>query len=340
MSWSRLMEGKGMSYKAGMSRRGFLKRGAVAAAAGVAVSAGIPSPARAGLAGRFATLVDLSLCDGCVGEPIPRCVEACRRKNSSRFPEPKKPIKDLWPQKIHDDWSEKRDVIDTLTPYNWITVQKVQVQGKDIFIPRRCMHCDNPPCANLCPFGALNKFEDGSVVINPGICLGGAKCKAVCPWQIPQRQSGVGLYLKLQPMPAGGGVMYKCDLCHDILSKGGVPACVEACRARKGVEAPLAFGPRQEIREMAHKRAQDIGGVIYGEKENGGTATLYVSKIPFEKINQEILSSKKGPHMGPVKARLGEVNSWAKGFLWGPVAAGLGALGLIMFQRGKGKRED
>lgn len=329
-----------MSKKKGMSRRGFLRSSAVAAVAGVAASAGLQGSAAAGGPGRFATLVDLSLCDGCVGEAMPRCVEACRRKNSSRFPEPKKPIKDLWPQKTHDDWSEKRDVIDTLTPYNWITVQKVEVEGKDIFIPRRCMHCDNPPCANLCPFGALNKFEDSSVVINPKSCLGGAKCKAVCPWHIPQRQSGVGFYLKLQPMPAGGGVMYKCDLCHDLISRGETPACVAACRARKGREAPMAFGPRQQIQEMAHKRAQDIGGVIYGEKENGGTATLYVSKVPFEKINQAILSSKKGPQMGPVQPKLGEVNRWAKGFIWGPLAAGLGALGLMMFHRGRDKRED
>ncbi len=329
-----------MSERKGVSRRGFLKGSAVVAAVGAAAGTGIPGSARAGRPGRFATLVDLSLCDGCRGEPIPKCVDACRRKNNSRFPEPKKPIKDLWPQKSHDDWSGRRDVISSLTPYNWITVQRVEVEGQELFVPRRCMHCDNPPCANLCPFGALNKFQDGSVVINPGICLGGAKCKAVCPWQIPQRQSGVGLYLKLQPMPAGGGVMYKCDLCHDLISKGGVPACVEACEARKGNRAPLAFGSREQIREMAHKRAQEIGGFIYGEKENGGTATLYVSNIPFERINQAIVASSKGPHMGPVQARLGEVNRWAKGFIWGPVAAGLGALGLMFFQRGRGKGED
>ncbi|MEJ5376550.1 MAG: 4Fe-4S dicluster domain-containing protein [bacterium] len=328
------------SEKGGMSRRVFLKSGTVAAATGLAVTAGIPGSARAARAGGFATLIDLSLCDGCKGEVIPRCVEACRKKNSSRFPEPRKPIKDLWPQKTHDDWSDKRDVIDTLTPYNWITVQRIEVDGKEIFIPRRCMHCDNPPCANLCPFGALNKFQDGSVVINPGICLGGAKCKAVCPWQIPQRQSGVGLYLKLQPMPAGGGVMYKCDMCHDIISKGQLPACVEACRSRNPRRAPLAFGPREQILEMAHKRAREIQGTIYGEKENGGTATIYVSSRAFEKINQAILASKKGPHMGPVEARLKEVNRWSKGFLWGPLAAGLGAVALMIHQRVKGKRED
>lgn len=329
-----------MSEREGMTRRGFLRSGTMVAAIGAAATSGVASPVLAsGKAGRFATLVDVTRCDGCKGEPVPLCVDGCRKKNAARFPEPKEPIKDLWPQKTHDDWSKKRHVIEALTPYNWITVQRVQVGGEEIFIPRRCMHCDNPPCANLCPFGALNKFEDGSVVINPGLCLGGAKCKAVCPWQIPQRQSGVGLYLKLQPMPAGGGVMYKCDLCHDLIRDGGIPACVEACRRRKGDGAAIVFGPRQEIREMAHQRAQEIKGFIYGEKENGGTATLYVSRVSFEEINSAILASKRGPHMGPAEPKMAEVNRWAKGFLIAPLAAAAAALGLVMFQRGKGKGE-
>ena len=229
--------------------------------------------------GTFATFIDLTKCDGCKGEPIPKCVAACRQVNEKKFPAPQEPIKDLWPQKTHDDWSKKKDVIDQLTPYNWTTVQRVQVAGEEMFVPRRCMHCDNPPCANLCPFGALNQNADSSVVINPDLCMGGAKCKAVCPWGIPQRQSGVGLYLKMQPIPAGGGVMYKCDLCHDRLQKGQIPACVEACEQRLGKDRPLFFGPRAEIQKMARTRAREVNGFLYGEKENGGTSTFYVSKI-------------------------------------------------------------
>ena len=76
---------------------------------------------------RIIELIDLTKCDGCKNEPMPKCVEACRTVNQKRFPEPKEPIKDLWPQKIHDDWSKKRDVTDTLTPYNWTTVQRVEI---------------------------------------------------------------------------------------------------------------------------------------------------------------------------------------------------------------------
>ncbi|NWF56312.1 MAG: 4Fe-4S dicluster domain-containing protein [Syntrophaceae bacterium] len=328
-----------MEGKKELSRRSFLKRGGVAAALGAAGLMGI-SPEASAKTGTYATLIDLTRCDGCKGEPMPRCVEACRKVNESQFPAPQEPIRDLWPQKTHDDWSKKKGVIDRLTPYNWTTVQKVQIEGEEVFIPRRCMHCDNPPCANLCPFGALNKYEDAAVVINHDLCMGGAKCKAVCPWGIPQRQSGVGLYLKLQPIPAGGGVMYKCDLCHDRLKKGMIPACVEACERRLGNRRPLLFGRREEIRKMAQARAKEINGYIYGERENGGTSTFYVSKVPFEKIHARLQENKSSLLMGKVQNALDEVNRWAKGFLFGPLAAMAGAVGLVFYQRTKEGKGD
>lgn len=322
-----------------LTRRSFLKiTGITAAAASTGL---LDVHAEAAIkAGTYATLIDLTRCDGCKGEAVPRCVAACRQENTKRFPEPQGPIKDLWPQKSHDDCSKKRNVIDRLTPYNWTTVQQVQVDGETIHIPRRCMHCDNPPCANLCPFGALNKYADGSVVINDQLCMGGAKCKAVCPWSIPQRQSGVGVYLKIQPMPAGGGVMYKCDLCHERLQQGLIPACVEACATRLGEQRPLFFGKREEIVAMAHARAKEIDGHIYGERENGGTSTLYVSKVPFAAIHARLKESKSPQLMGKVTNALDEVNRWAKAFLFGPLAGVAGAVGLALYHRNRDGKGD
>jgi Fe-S-cluster-containing dehydrogenase component len=327
-----------MSDANGFSRRDFLKKGAIAAGVGAAGVLGLSGEASA-KSGIYATLIDLTRCDGCKGETMPRCVEACRRVNEKKFPNPEQPIKDLWPQKTHDDWSRRRDVIDALTPYNWITVQMVKVDGRDLFIPRRCMHCNNPPCANLCPFGALNKYQDGSVAINANLCLGGAKCKTVCPWHIPQRQSGVGLYLKLQPMPAGGGVMYKCDLCHDRIRAGLVPACVEACERRLGSQRPLYFGQRDQISRMAHRRASVMAGSIYGEEENGGTATLYVSQVPFERIDAELRKAKSGLTLARVRNPLDGVNRFAKAFVIGPMVSALAAAGLVLFRRREETKE-
>lgn len=328
-----------MDGRNGLTRRNFLKKGAMVTAMGAACVAGITETASA-KAGTYATLIDLTRCDGCKNEPVPRCVEACRKENGKKFPDPKEPIQDLWPQKFHDDWSKKREVIDELTPYNWMTVQKITVDGQELFIPRRCMHCDNPPCANLCPFGALNKYPEGSVVIDPDLCMGGAKCKAVCPWHIPQRQSGVGLYLKLQPMPAGGGVMYKCDLCHDRIEKGGIPVCVEACEKRLGLKKSLSFGRRETILKMARERAKEINGFIYGERENGGTATFYVSHVPFEVIDSKLKESKSKPRMERVLNPLRQVNKWAKGFFIAPFLSGLAAIALAMVHRRERKKEE
>lgn len=282
------MEGKELS------RRQFFK-----VVGGIGAALLIPKKGEA-YQGKYATLIDLTKCDGCKGEEIPRCVKACREENKHRFPEPKKPIQPYWPRKTYEDWSEKRDLITRLTPYNWLFIQKVEIEGKEFFIPRRCMHCDYPPCVKGCPFGALSKQPEGNTVIDHGICFGGAKCRDLCPWHIPQRQAGVGTYLKLMPKLAGGGVMYKCDLCDARVKKGLEPACVIACRERLKDKAVYQFGPREEIYTKAYERAKKEGLYIYGDTQNGGTSTLYLSSIPFDKIDAK-LKELKAVFQMPVK---------------------------------------
>lgn len=229
--------------------------------------------------GPFATLIDISTCVGCGA-----CVQACRERNAARHPEPKKPFPPMFPASVKaEDWSARRDVDDRLTPYNWLYIQSVTVdhggQSVDLNIPRRCLHCDNPPCANLCPWGAARREASGTVSIDADICLGGAKCRTVCPWHIPQRQTGVGLYLDLLPRYAGNGVMYKCDRCADVVARGGAPACIEACP-----NAVQSFGPRDAIIAEARRLAAERGGYLYGLDENGGTSTIYLSPVPFAAI--------------------------------------------------------
>lgn len=285
--------GIGMS-EGSFSRRAFLKGTTVASLLGALSVTGLAKPvlAKEAKGENLGTLIDLTKCDGCVDYDTPLCVNSCRLHNQDRFPEPQKPIKNYWPQKKFEDWSDKKDLTKRLTPYNWTFVEQVSVEHdgveQKVFIPRRCMHCDNPTCLKLCPFSAINKEETGAIVIDDQVCMGGGKCRDVCPWGIPQRQAGVGLYLKIAPDLAGGGVMYKCDLCKDLLANNQEPACVQACP--KGA---IAIGPKEEVRDLARKKAQAIGGYIYGDKENGGTSTFYLSKVPFEKIHQAIQADKK-----------------------------------------------
>ncbi len=305
-----------------ISRRTFLK--ATLATAGAVAAAGVPAgSAKAAPEKELATLIDIRKCIGCEA-----CVEACQESNEAKFPQPKKPFPVMYPKsrvKVAD-WSDKRDVMDRLTPYNWLYIQQAEgtYEGKEfsLTIPRRCMHCQNPPCVKLCPFGAAHQEDNGIVKIDDDICLGGAKCKSVCPWHIPERQTGVGLYQDLLPNYAGNGVMYKCDRCYQLVAEGKEPACIEICP-----EKVQKIGPRDEIVAEAHKIAKEIGGYIYGEKENGGTNTIYVSPVPFEELDKVIEKGKGRPHLKRVGNTMDQPNRWAAAVAIAPIAGALGAIG-------------
>jgi Fe-S-cluster-containing dehydrogenase component len=304
-----------------ISRRSFLK-GTMATACTLA-AAGIPASA-AGVDGKeqLATLLDIRKCTACE-----ECVEACKEVNEKKYPDPKKPFPKMYPDRVPVmDWSEKQDVTDRLTPYNWLFIQSatVKINGEEteLTIPRRCMHCVNPPCVKLCPWGAARQLENGISRIDSTICLGGSKCKAVCPWHIPERQTGVGLYLDILPSMAGNGVMYKCDRCYNRIADGELPACIEACP-----EDVQTIGPRDEIIKKAHELAKEIGGYIYGEKENGGTNTIYVSPVPFEELNKAIENGKGKPHLKPVKDAMADANNLAAAMIIAPIAGVVAAAG-------------
>lgn len=270
---------------------------------------------------QWVSIIDLDRCTGCQDRQTPACVSACRNKNHHRFPNPKTPLQPYWPQKGFEDFSEERNRIDRLTPYNWTFVEKISLDdGRVVFAPRRCMHCFDAPCRKICPFGAIDRSEQGAVMINPEVCFGGAKCRDVCPWQIPQRQAGVGLYLDILPKFAGGGVMYKCDFCADQLQKGMAPACAAACPNEAIVFLPLH-------KAMAKLKVLAENQYVYGINENGGTATWYVSSVPFEVLQKALLKTKQvgvvdgRPDFKPVAPLLENTSVWASVTLTAPIAA-------------------
>lgn len=339
----------GIQMSKDISRRSFLKRSAAAGVLSSMTLTGLDKATHAEeLSNKKGTIIDLTKCDGCKGEDMPLCVAACRDKNLSRFPDPKKEdIQPYWPQKKFEDWSDKKDMTSRLTPYNWTFIDEVNVehdgQIHQVHVPRRCMHCDEPTCMNLCPFGAIEKDQNGAVKIDEEFCMGGAKCRDACPWDIPQRQAGVGLYLKLVPELAGGGVMYKCDFCADLLAKGEQPACVPACP-----KDAIQIGDKEEMKQLAYQTADEIGGYVYGDKENGGTSTFYVSKVPFEKIDQAIKKDKQEngdkkpgrPTMEVnIENKLNTFNGMMLSAVIAPIA-GAATAGAVAYRTLKGEKKD
>jgi hypothetical protein len=123
--------------------------------------------------------------------------------------------------------------------------------------------------------------------------------------------------------------MYKCDRCYDRVADGELPACIEACP-----EDVQTIGPRKEIIKKAHALAKEINGYIYGETENGGTNTIYVSPVPFEDLNRAVAKGKGKPHLKPVEDTMARANNLAAAMIIAPVAGIAAAVGKY-FKRSK-----
>jgi tetrathionate reductase subunit B len=200
-----------------MERRDFLRTGGILLVAapcayGLQV---IAAPAAHGVGGsgpatgrRLGMAIDLERCrDGCTA-----CLDACRRENNVAF---------------HGD--ERWDI-------HWI--RKVTVRSKDPAhpgqksLPLLCNHCDNPPCALVCPVKATYKRDDGIVIVDHHRCIGCRYCMIACPYN-----ARFFNYRENEEWPnrdyprRSHGVAESCHLCAHRLDRGGQPACVEACRA-------------------------------------------------------------------------------------------------------------
>jgi Fe-S-cluster-containing dehydrogenase component len=106
------------------------------------------------------------------------------------------------------------------------------------------------------------------------------------------------------------------------VAEGELPACIEACP--EGVQT---IGPRKEILKKAHALAKEIDGYIYGEKENGGTNSIYVSPVPFEELKRAIEKGKGRPHLKTVKNTMAQANNLTAAIFVAPLAGIAAAVG-------------
>jgi hydrogenase-4 component A len=135
-------------------------------------------------------------------------------------------------------------------------------------MPIQCRHCDDAPCAAVCPVNAIS-CQDHSIQLNESLCIGCKLCALVCPFgviflggtPIPNLDFYVGHYSYVNSpyqaekmhlrepdihnflpafsaYPGEKTIAVKCDLCY--FSEEG-PSCIQACphKALSLVEADL-----------------------------------------------------------------------------------------------------
>lgn len=133
----------------------------------------------------------------------------------------------------------------------WIKVHKMQ-ESKDTapyWMPRTCMHCDQPACVTVCPVDATFKRKDGLVLIDNERCIGCRFCMAACPysirvfnWSEPAQgeMSEITMHMDMDMgtentsieyagVPSRKGTPDKCDFCPHTIKNGELPHCVTAC---------------------------------------------------------------------------------------------------------------
>ncbi|MDH3902688.1 MAG: 4Fe-4S dicluster domain-containing protein [Xanthomonadales bacterium] len=247
----------------GFSRRRFLQ--GVIGGTGLSVitpSSFAKDPGKTSFANTPSVLVDVTRCIGCRA-----CMRAC--KNANELPD-NTDLSEGFPI----SWEHQELRFDQWTVVNPSTGANANGDAVTRNIKSQCMHCLEPTCVSVCPVGALTKSELGPILYNADRCIGCRYCIMACPFDIPKYEWHSGL----------SPVVGKCQFCtRNRLSQGRLPACVESCPT-----GALKFGRRDSLLFEAKARIDSYPdryiNHIYGEKEAGGTAWLYMSDVPFENL--------------------------------------------------------
>jgi len=184
---------------------------------------------------RLAMVIDSSKCIDCKG-----CVAACKQANGVS--------RGVW-----------RNWIKEAVPLAQNGGAKVQKLGPGHFQPGACMHCDEPSCLAACPTGATFKnTADGSVVIDPQLCIGCGNCIPACPYGARFRD----------PVKR---IADKCNYCPERRAAGLAPACVDTCPTKARVFGDINDPNSEAAKLLAANQGRVVRVIAKGPGKNWDT---------------------------------------------------------------------
>lgn len=122
----------------------------------------------------------------------------------------------------------------------------------DEVVPIQCMHCEDAPCAKVCPTRATHITDSGVVLTDEDKCIGCKYCMAACPYGVRIQKEN--------------GSVEKCRFCWYNGNPGNPPACVKTCITKARVFGDLD-DPESEIsKEIAKRGARPLAGHLTDAK--------------------------------------------------------------------------
>ncbi|MBR2836582.1 MAG: 4Fe-4S dicluster domain-containing protein [Coriobacteriales bacterium] len=200
---------------------------------------------------QYAIVTDLNRCVGCMS-----CMVSCKALNNVT-------VGNFWLKVLRVGPSLKAE-------YNHTNDVEMY------YLPMQCQHCVDPECVKVCPTGASQKMEDGTVQIDKEQCIGCQACVSACPYGVRYLNEEIG-------------IVEKCTLCQQQVEQGGLPQCVQQCGGRARFFGDIDKGIESfEAPAVVYSDERDPAVTGYANQFSGGRVTLGEQAEPFteEDIHQ------------------------------------------------------
>jgi Fe-S-cluster-containing dehydrogenase component/CRP-like cAMP-binding protein len=165
-----------------------------------------------------------------------------------------------------------------------------------VLAPSVCLHCQDPECLTGCPTGAIGRFSEGQIDINPQTCIGCGDCATQCPYNaitmIPRRPvlaepPGFSGKLKgwfslappklpLAVTETENLLAVKCNLCENTpLNPKNAKKAAYSCQENCPTGALVRVNPREYFNE-----AKNAIGIVFKDQTHAIGRNIHKRDIP------------------------------------------------------------
>jgi Fe-S-cluster-containing dehydrogenase component len=158
------------------------------------------------------------------------------------------------------------------------------------------LHCQDPECLTGCPTGAIGRFVEGQIDINPKTCIGCGDCATQCPYNaismVPRKaavpealsmgnrlRSWFSLAQPVEPMAVTETenlLAVKCNLCENTkLNPPGAKASAYSCQENCPTGALVRVNPREYFNE-----AKNAIGIVFQDQTHAIGRNIHKRDIP------------------------------------------------------------